>query len=138
VTKLVALTALAIVSVLAANTPAAAVTAHVPIATPKHQRVPLPVPRRISLPTGQHITSHPSVLAAVNAARHQRGWAPAAAGSNYAAEACALNYQRCNGVQWGGCGLNPLPGNEYTVTIGSAESNGPRGCIEAISFSSFK
>jgi len=136
-TKLVALTTLAVVSVLAANTPAAAVTAHVPIATPKHQRIPLPAPRRVPLPRGQHITSHPSVLAAVNAARNQRGWPPATAGSNYAAEACALDYRQCNGVQWGGCGLTPLPGDQYTATIGSAESNGPRGCIEAISYSSF-
>jgi hypothetical protein len=110
---------------------------HVPIATPKQQRIPMAAPRRVPLPTGQHITSHPPVLAAVNAARHQRGWPPAAAGSNYAAEACALNNQHCNGVQWGGCGVKPLPGDQYTATIGSAESDGPRGCIEAISYSSF-
>jgi len=58
-------------------------------------------------------------------------------GSNLAAEACALASSHCNGVQWGGCPLNPLPGNRYTVTIGTAQSNGPRGCIQAISYSNF-
>jgi hypothetical protein len=40
-------------------------------------------------------------------------------------------------VQSGGCPLTPLPGDRYTITIGTAQSNGPRGCVQAISFSSF-
>jgi hypothetical protein len=40
-------------------------------------------------------------------------------------------------LQWGGCSLIPLPGDQYTAAIGSAESNGPRGCVDAISYSSF-
>jgi hypothetical protein len=119
--------------------PAAAIglTPHVPITQPHQERLALNAPHRVSLPKGQHIIDHPSVLLAVNAARQHHGWAPAVAGSNYAAEACALNYRQCDGVQWGGCGLIPLPGGQYTATIGSAESNGPRGCIQAISYSSF-
>ena len=98
---------------------------------------------RVKMPPGSHcyagncITSHPSVLSAVNSAREKRGWAPASAGSDFAAEACALDSSQCDGVQWGACGLTPLPGQQFTVSIGSAVANGSRGCVEAISFSSF-
>jgi hypothetical protein len=97
----------------------------------------VPAIHRPGQPTGQYITGHPPVLAAVNAARARQDWPPARYGSNLAAEACALNTARCNGVQWGGCPLTPLPGNRYTVTIGTAVSDGPRGCVQAISYSSF-
>lgn len=93
---------------------------------------PAPAP-----PSGQRITGHPDVLAAVNAARARKGWPAVRYGNNLAAETCALNTTHCNGVQWGGCPLTPLPGNQYTATIGTAQSNGPRGCIQTISFSSF-
>jgi hypothetical protein len=86
---------------------------------------------------GQRITGHPDVLAAVNAARARLGWPAVRYGNNLAAEACALSSSRCNGVQWGGCPLTPLPGERYTLTIGTAVSNGPRGCVQAISYSSF-
>ena len=86
---------------------------------------------------GQCITGHPDVLAAVNAARARRGWAPVTWGDNTAASACALDYKRCDGVQWGGCPIVPIAGEQYTATIGSAVSNGRYGCAEAISFSSF-
>ncbi len=96
-----------------------------------------PVRPALSPPGGQRITGHPDVLAAVNAARARNGWPAVKYGSNLAAETCALNTSRCYGVQWARCPLTPLAGDRYTATIGTAQSNGPRGRIQAISYSSF-
>ena len=128
-------------TVLASPTGTTAATvagvAHSPVYPVRFRPPAVPARPAPQPPPGQHITGHPAVLAAVNAARARRGWPAARAGSNTAAEACALNATRCNGVQWGGCGLTPLAGERYTLTIGTAESDGPRGCVQAISFSSF-
>jgi hypothetical protein len=129
--------ALASTTAVLASQPATAAVGIVPL-RPISPGRPAAVPATHRPPAlGQHITGHPNVLTAVNTARAKRGWPPVKAGSNTAAEACALNSTRCNGVQWGGCSLTPLAGNQYTATIGTAESNGPRGCVEAISYSSF-
>lgn len=123
-------------AVLANPGPSSATVRHAPL-RPVTPRAVHAVPVRPASAGGQRITGHPDVLAAVNAARTRNGWPAVRYGNNLAAEACALDSSRCNGVQWGGCPLTPLPGDRYTVTIGTAESTGPRGCVQAISFSSF-
>ena len=117
-----------------ANTP----VWHAPIGRFTPRAVHAVPARPAAVPAGaQRITGHPDVLAAVNTARARTGWPPVRYGSDLAADTCALDWTRCNGVQWGGCPLTPLPGDRYTLTIGTAQSNGPRGCVQAISFSSF-
>jgi hypothetical protein len=128
-------TLLAVTSLHAASAATAAVP-HAPTRTPR-QQILLASPHRVPLPAGQRITDHPAVIVGVNAARQRQGWAPATTGSNYAAKARALNYQHCNGVQWGRCGLIAFPDDQYAATSGSAESNRPRGCIQPISYGSF-
>lgn len=132
------LTLASITAVLPSPTTTAATVRHAPLRPVIPRRVHAVPARPAPAPPGaQRITGHPDILAAVNAARARKGWPAVRYGSDLAAETCALNSTRCNGVQWGGCPLTPLPGNQYTVTIGTAQSNGPRGCIQTISFSSF-
>ncbi len=136
-TSVIVITGLLAAAALLPATSASGSIPHTPTGPYRFRRTVMPAPHRVVAPTGQHITGHPSVLAAVNAARTRRGWSPVAAGNNFAAEACALDASHCNGVQWGGCALTPLPGDLYTATVGTAESYGPRGCVQAISYSAF-